>query len=156
MLAQRNRVPAQRVFRLLRGSGIHGFLPGDQVHLAVDHHAAFVGELHHHVRSQARTFVIHGMLLTLVVHALFQPRSAQYVVEHQLAPVAADLGIALQRIRQRRCLRRHVLVERLQFAHRTQQAGALPRFLAIQRIDAGAEIAQLVGERLEQPLDVRA
>ena len=134
--------------------GVHRFLPGDQVDLAVHHNPALVGEVDHHVRPQPGSLVVDGMLLPLVMRALFQARTPQHTVQHQLAPVTTDACVALERVGQGSGLYGHVLVERLQLAYRTQQAGALTRLFAVNRIHALPEFPELVGKRLQKTFDI--
>jgi hypothetical protein len=147
-------VAAHRLFLHLGRLRIHRFFPRHEVDLAVDHHAAIARQADHDVRAQAAAIVVGARGLAFEVRAFFQAGAAQHAFEHQLAPVAAHLRVALECARERRGLRGHVLVERLEFLHGAEQRGAFLRFVAVHRVDALAEGAELVGEGLEQQLDV--
>ncbi len=154
MLAQRDRMPVQRLVMRVDVVGVHRLLPGDEVDLAVDDHAPIARQAHHHVGPLRAAVLVGHRLLALVVHAVLQAGAAQHAFEHELAPVAAHLGIALERAGERMRLRGHVLVEPAQLAQRADQRCALLRFLAVNGIDALAELVELCRERLEQRLDV--
>ncbi len=133
--------------------GVDVLQVGGERGLGVDHQMAPLGQVDQ--RIGASLAGLGGKApLALVVLTGAQAGAVEHVLQHQLAPVALDLLLPLERLGQLRSLVGDIAIELLQVLELGGQAGALGRLLMVQGLDLLAKALDLLLEGLEQPLQV--
>ena len=125
-------------------------LEGRERHLRVDHYVLPPGKVKYDVGTQvAAALLILDVVLQFVVLALAQARVLQQLRKDHLTPVALNLGVALQGVRQVRRLGRNLTVELHQPLEFVFQRAALLGLLRVDPLNTLAELAYVVLEGLE-------
>ncbi len=144
-----------------RGAGLVGRRRG-RAHvgverkLGVDDDVAPAGQVHDEVRHAPAAVLGLRADLLVVLAALGEPRQLEDALDHELAPVAAGLALALERGGERVGFRGDLLVELVQLGDLRRERDAVARLVLVGLLDLVLEAGQALAQRLEQGLEVVA